>query len=667
MNIVIFAVTVVLNSINVNGEGIGKVAKKLNETVSEIVKIGFNVTENPFKHGIIFQPEGIAALTKTSWTIAIHYDISNITASLTTLQNMFDQLRKVNEGNHSQVLLAHEHTLHSMFLQTWDEYSEVAFLAGGEIYRGPGGRRKRGYIWDRMLHGFSISTSSDMIALNERIDMALKQIGDIITQSQSHTSVMRNITGDMKDQQVQVQQLVRVTGSLMKAVFTTLTTSPKEMGILMIITYGTLIDALALIHYHLDHIQRIVTSLKQGKLEYALMPPRTLQKALAVISGQLPEELTLVLGTDQISAYYDTIMCTHLPAMGAVRGIMKVPVVERNEKYAVYRAIPFPHTLKSDGNGNNTRVLWTGPPQYIGISKDREKYVNLGREFTMEKCLKTSPRVCQDEYLISRDVNDHCLFQLQTERTGTEPREKCSYEQVEHDRTFIMSITDELWAISSVVGIRIQGHCMDLNKMKETSEATEDVIIPPGEHIITVPRHCTANIDGQWIPLRLQMQGSQYHHSDRMWQPTIRLEDYQELTKKSEDLSQLLKKGQSELATISKSADKKLVEIEALHDSIKNSLTKNQGIPQDIERLVDHDSWLTAAIALIMFMCVIYTVTRCVSKCQQRHRLSALRRPYFEERRRGVDIELLNSTMNPTHSTFIRSLPAIPPGLTSRD
>jgi hypothetical protein len=140
------------------------------------------------------------------------------------------------------------------------------------------------------------------------------------------------------------------------------------------------------------------------------------------------------------------------------------------------------------------------------MTSDRTKFINLGPLFRLEDCLQGHPLVCRDRRVISETAEHHCLYQMITGRL-TKPKEEssCRFVPVVDPQPHVSPINDELWAVSVTTPTPVLISCLNPANLHTPSIAKPD-LLATDDHLLYLPRHCSANIDGRAIQLRVQLQ-----------------------------------------------------------------------------------------------------------------------------------------------------------------
>jgi hypothetical protein len=238
----------------------------------------------------------------------------------------------------------------------------------------------------------------------------------------------------------------------------------------------------------------------------SLFPPEQLQTALEHVQRHLPGHLGLAIGydEDEILKYYELPVTQPLNIANKIRGIITIPLVNTGQVFNIYQAIPFPNRMPN--STVRERFIWNGPPQYFAVTSDHKGFMHLGTHFNTDACVKNQPLICPAQLQTLETSKDNCLYQLFTGRMDEgRAGEPCQFQQYQSTQGVVAAITEEDWAISVNKPTTLQTSCTDLDRPHQPLIARPNLNLI-SDHILHLPRHCTATLEGKVIPLRLQLQ-----------------------------------------------------------------------------------------------------------------------------------------------------------------
>lgn len=92
---------------------------------------------------------------------------------------------------------------------------------------------------------------------------------------------------------------------------------------------------------------RIIDSLKRGEVNMQMLPEEDLKEALIHIQALLPQGTTLAFAPDRNywAPYYHNLLAYKLPGEDDIRGVLQIPLAQRNQLFHVYNLRPFPNHL----------------------------------------------------------------------------------------------------------------------------------------------------------------------------------------------------------------------------------------------------------------------------------------------------------------------------------
>jgi hypothetical protein len=463
---------------------------------------------NTFQHGLFYKPLREVVLTHSVWTIVVDYNIGAIDQTLRDAWSIYKTIQDKGKKFYSKTVNETEVAVERTLKQLDQEFQELQqSLANPGDAKREATKEKRS-IFATIGHAFGIASTEDITNLQRHLKDAMMAEEELVMQSQFHSTVVKNLTGELSLQQTQLRHSVDVASALMNGLskLADASVSPTHLQLL---AYSSLADITNLLHYHMDTVRKVVNRLQERQFSEDLLHSQELRKVLIKIQQNLPDKMHLVMGIDQIEEYYRLPMANHMGSTNSVRAVLNIPLAEYGQWFHVYEVAPFPHTLLPGDSNPATprveRVRWTGQPTIVAISADAEKFIDLGT-WPSADCFGRSPLICTDLHAIATPDKDNCLFHLMTKRYQEEPQMKCLYEGVSSPKIVTKPIDDEMWAISVTKQTRVTSQCLIPGKPKAPLMVMPDLMIAEGEAILFVPRNCKAFFDGLQIPLRLQIK-----------------------------------------------------------------------------------------------------------------------------------------------------------------
>jgi hypothetical protein len=479
--------------------------------------------------GVIFQVGPRAVFSSTAWLLIFEVDLTNLTQHLERLRNQTDAeqhlARRLSKtfGPYNQTVDVLEEALRD----TEKQLKSMVTLAGGSDENDEDKLRKLrslpllsslGNIANAL---FGLATEDDVTMLQNRIDRLLKHNVQIDTLADKQITAFRAMEGQIKNVEQRLQQEINVTAGLLTTVQglfgksnTGAGSKGTEQTLLHLVWQNDMLSTLNYFRGVLDKVHTAVLSLLDGQLTPQLIGMNTLHDALKHVKQQLPPHLRLAIGPDSgIRQYYKLHLAHHLPQNGAIRGVIRIPLVNTLQEFRIYKAIPFPQFMPK---APELRFVLNVPPTYVGMTSDRTSFLDLGSTFDPSNCLSSDPLICPAQRIPTEALEQNCLYQLLSGRLLTEEKRElhCPLKIYSGNQTVIKAIDEVQWVISSKAPTNALINCLDTKDLSAPLQTRGDYPLQ-GNQRLFLPRQCTADIGLYKIPLRLQVKseiirGSQF-------------------------------------------------------------------------------------------------------------------------------------------------------------
>jgi len=267
--------------------------------------------------------------------------------------------------------------------------------------------------------------------------------------------------------------------------------------------HGELATTLTAFRNTIQQYLRVIDMLNRGFASPDILPVKELSKILIHVKEQMPQDMQLVYGNgnESLYPYYHNRLASIMPGKNDIRGIIQIPIASPDNRFQIYKALPFPTSTNNETN--KQRFRWAGADTYVAMSMDRSRFTELGPWFSPKTCLNGPPMVCPAQTVIATDPSTQCLFQI---LTGDIHHTKghCPLETVNEKVTVVKPINETEWVISTTEMLNVKPSCLDIHNPALPLMSMHGFAVT-GELIISVPRHCTALVGNYMIPLRLQV------------------------------------------------------------------------------------------------------------------------------------------------------------------
>jgi hypothetical protein len=464
--------------------------------------------------GLLFQPQTSAVFSATTWFLAFEVNVSGVTKEVDHIFDLYADEQAILHHN-SQVQIRAQYTRtnetlwKAIFQLRQDTNQFTARLQGKMLRKVTKKKRNKKSLFPLGGHIMSFlygtATHHDIRKIQQQIDTLFNRQDQIINLQTLHLTTFKEIEGQLNKHHQQLRQDVSMTASLLDLMNITMAKSATQ-PLMLFMWQRELLTTIGEVRETLHHYNQLLDQLQLGYLSLSLFPPEQLQSALENVQRHLPSHLGLAIGynDDEILRYYQLPMAKPLIATDKIRGIVTIPLINTGQLFNVYRAIPFP--TKIADNNTHERFIWDDSSQYFAVTSDHREFIQLGESFNTDVCVKHQPLICPAQQQAIEASQDHCLYQLFTGRLDNGmTAQPCQFRPYPSQEGVLQAVTEEIWAISVVKPTTLQISCSDLNRPNQPLTAKPDFRLY-ADHLLHLPRHCTATLEGKMVPLRLQLQ-----------------------------------------------------------------------------------------------------------------------------------------------------------------
>ena len=461
--------------------------------------------------GLLFIPGEEIVFTSTAWHLAFSLNLTGMGADLKTMKRIFEEA-KSNRSNSVdfRMMKAVEQSLKSAE-ESYGYLMQEAQQTIPSITKDTATKKRSllnpiswitGSLGSIARELFGVASAEDVERMNSYLDILAAKDEKINTLQKLHLTVIKKIQGEIELQKRDVSTLVNMTGIL----FDTLLPSVKDRSNfqnLVVFLHGEMIATLRAFKSTIDQYLRIIELLDRGYISPQVIPTKDLSEAIDHIQRNLPQQMTMIYGTEKkdLYPYYHGQLAYRIPGSGDIRGVLRIPMATPNSKYRMYKVIPFP--TRMDKNPLK-RYKWQGTRTFVALTPDQKNYVELGPWFMETNCLKGPPRICPVKMAFTTDPETDCLSQLLIGKTKATAQPECRFDLVNENVTVIEAIGVLDWALSTNENVTMSPTCMDLQNPNRIPRREKSLKLT-GEIIITIPRHCSAIIGKYMIPIRLRV------------------------------------------------------------------------------------------------------------------------------------------------------------------
>jgi len=463
----------------------------------------------PGTPGVLFVPQGDVIFTSTAWHLAFSINISSIEVDLANIKKVF----KLSRSNQShpidfRMMKRLEKTITSVekeyehLLQETQQVMEIRTREARSLNPIDWISGSLGSIAREL---FGVASAEDVNRLNAYVEVLYAKDKKIATLQTLHITALRQMEGQIQRQKEQLTSLVNLTttlfGTLMPGI-----TDRRTLSTTVLFLHGDMATTLTTFRNTIQQLLRVVDMLHKGYLSPEIVPLHELADALHHVQTQIPMSMQLVYGgvekdRNDLYPYYHNQLASILPGKKDIRGVLQIPIAEAKNHFRIYQVIPFPSRVK--GPDAKQRFRWTGADTFVAMTKDHEKYTELGPWFTSASCIPGPPMVCPAHMAFATDPRNSCLFQLLTAEVHAQDG-RCPFETVEEGVTIVRAVSEVEWVVTTNEILAVKPSCLDPENPSLPITKMHGFTIT-GETMVIIPRHCTANIGDYMIPLRLRV------------------------------------------------------------------------------------------------------------------------------------------------------------------
>ena len=362
------------------------------------------------------------------------------------------------------------------------------------------------------------------------------------------------------------------------------------------VVINRLITGLIVLRNNVERIYRYLNVIASKEINPVMIPPPPLREMLAEVKEEMKQNPRLELPYDpqkEIYKFYEVIKITPIVIEDVLSLVLTIPLIDRSLQMNVYKV----HNLPALQVKLGVAAEYIIEGDYLAIDQ-HGLYVALPDAREMQICLTSQGGLCvMNQALHPVETVEWCVYALFIQDEERIKR-NCTMNFKTRKANVAQSIGGYLWAVSSLVGEKIQVRCL--------TETHVEVIKPPLQ-IIHIGNGCEGYSPSIKIPAKSELT-SQNDIAER----TTYFLDFNEHYQKSQDV------GLWNFFEIDEFTEKKLKEmIEILpalppmnYENLNKRIGELDDYPLEIPVAVIAIALAVSTISLIIFLiiiaCVIY-------------------------------------------------------------
>ena len=362
------------------------------------------------------------------------------------------------------------------------------------------------------------------------------------------------------------------------------------------VVINRLITGLIVLKNNVERIYRYLNVIASKEINPVMIPPPPLREMLAEVKEEMKQNPRLELPYDpqkEIYKFYEVIKITPIVIEDVLSLILTIPLIDRSLQMNVYKV----HNLPALQVKLGVAAEYIIEGDYLAIDQ-HGLYVALPDAREMQICLTSQGGLCvMNQALHPVETVEWCVYALFIQDEERIKRD-CTMNFKTRKANIAQSIGGYLWAVSSLVGEKIQVRCL--------TETHVEVIKPPLQ-IIHIGNGCEGYSPSIKIPAKSELT-SQNDIAER----TTYFLDFNEHYQKSQDV------GLWNFFEIDEFTEKKLKDmVEILptlppmnYENLNKRIGELDDYPLEIPVAVIAIALAVSTISLIIFLiiiaCVIY-------------------------------------------------------------
>ena len=359
------------------------------------------------------------------------------------------------------------------------------------------GRSKRG-IFDGVGQGFKwlfgVATSSDLVAINDRVDGFSKNQEDIVHLMDHQATIMNETLWEVRQTSVVISNLTTALIAVdkkVKSMYSQLevrwswTEDAFNLYLEVDDLFNEIDTVLSSWDEQLSELEIGFATLATGRLPQTIFGPNQLRIVLGKISSKLPTGWSLttrVRGEEDLWGTYREADVSVAFVNDRLRIFIRIPIYEPERRFTLYRvfSLPVPH---SDGMGAS-RV--SNLQDLIAVSRD--SFVELSTSDAAE-CSKGRVSWCRFHSAIGKmDTKSSCVWATFSKKQD-EIRKLCKLKFSEWAGTVVVYLGERRWGISSAKPEEMVLNCPSKDRQ---------VMMLPTMGVIEIPSGCAAH-SREWL------------------------------------------------------------------------------------------------------------------------------------------------------------------------
>ena len=305
------------------------------------------------------------------------------------------------------------------------------------------GRRKRGLIdvgGDIGKALFGIATTEDVEEITKKVRTLTQTTKEVLHLEKEQASVMKASIKEVKANRRTINELVRLakvtTQEMVKMKQKLIDVSELSYNDMptMALSIGTtqalqaeqdmVAMAIQKMRTDFNSLVNAIDTASSNRLSPYFLSSDKLQEVLNEIIARLPPNLGLAIHTDNnhLYDYYHEMSTVTIANDNSITIVVEVPLTERDRRFELIHAIPWPTPQGEDGL---TVTLDVGQ-QYIAISEERQSFLELSEREARE-CMK-GIRLCAPTSVIYSHPITSCLYSVVR---GQDTNDMCRYTIME--------------------------------------------------------------------------------------------------------------------------------------------------------------------------------------------------------------------------------------------
>ena len=362
------------------------------------------------------------------------------------------------------------------------------------------------------------------------------------------------------------------------------------------VVLNRLITGLIVLKNNVERIYKYLNVIASKEINPVMIPPPPLRRMLAEVKEEMKQNPRLELPYDpqtEIYKFYEVIKITPVVVEDVLSLLLTIPLIDKSLQMNVYRV----HNLPALQTKLGVAAEYILEGDYLAADQ-HGLYVALPDAREIQICMTSQGGLCvMNQALHPVETVEWCTYALFIQDKERIKRD-CTMNFKTRKANMAQSIGGYLWAVSSLVGEKIQVRCL--------SETHVEVIKPPLQ-IIHIGNGCEGYSPSIKIPAKSELT-SQNDIAER----TTYFLDFNEQYQKSQDM------GPWNFFEIDKFTEKKLKDmvevLPALPPMNYENLNKRIGelddypleIPVAVIAIALAVSTIFLIISLIVVACIIY-------------------------------------------------------------